>query len=431
MKKNGAIYLIFLMVLALFACRKEADNNPPRISVSGPAWGTSYNVYDTIWVNALITDNTKLVSVKIALLDESQKPVLSVHDFKPGVATLEVSEGIPLDDIHLASGTYTLQVQAFDGTNYTNNFIELRVNELPLEMKYPVLISRNGMYGINISVLESGTIWRKVLSLESDYQTSDVSSYDQQVYTAGQISGNLNACLLPAGPVVWEVPLLSAPPYRYFEALFYEFPLLYVAYYEGKILGYDRFGVVKYSSETEPGYIPEAIGKSGDFVLAGERRKTGSARAIGVYYAVTGSRMQSLEVSLDIVSFKTIDKDHVLVFGNNGNTGIIMEYHISENHLRHVHTFSDGKIGAVVQANSSNFFVAGANAVHRYIYPTNTLVQYIQDAPGALLDFDVVNDQIFALYNHQLKVYGFPDASIVVSIPVADSAFSFHLMYNK
>lgn len=431
MKKCRLICSIGLMAIALIACRKEADSTSPVISVSEPSPGEVYEVYDTLWISASLSDGSKLVSVKITLLDAEKKPVLNTLDFKPEAATFDIFTGLPLDDVHLVDGTYTLQIKAYDGTNYTNAFIEVQINEVSLDLKYPVIISRNGIYGTNISIAGANGTWSKVLSLEGDYNISDISSYDQQVYIAGRLSGSLSACLLPSGPVVWQVPLVSAPPYREFEDVFFSWPLLYVAYYEGKILGYDRLGMVVYSSIIEPGYFPEKIGKNGDFILALLRQKTGYVRKIGVYYAISGSLMQFLEVPLDVVAFKTIDKDNVLVFGNNGNTGTILKYTISQNKLRQLHDFTDGKIGAVAQMNNSHFFISGSSVVHWFIYPTNTLTEYISDAPKALLDFDVVNDQLYALYNHQLMVFDFPSAMPLGSIAMADSAFAIHLMYNK
>lgn len=431
MKEIRILCLLGLLALALFACRKEADITATAISVSEPSPGAVYNVYDTLWIRASFSDVSKLVSVKITLLDAAKKPVLRTLDFKPDAVTFNIFTDLPLDNIHLAAGTYTLQLNAYDGTNYTNVFIDIKINEVPLELKYPVIISRKGIYGTNISIVGVNGSLSKILSLEGDYHSSDISSYDQQVYVAGLLSGSLNACFMPASLVVWQVPLISVPPYREFEDVYFAWPLLYVAYYEGKIFGYDRSGLVTYSSIIEPGYFPEKIGKNGDFVLALLRQKTGYMRKIGVYYASSGSLMQFLELPSDIVAFKTIDKDNVLLFGNNGNTGTILKYTISLNQVRQLHDFLDGNIGEVAQMNNDNFFISGAHAIHWFIYPTNTLTEYISNAPLALIDFDVVNDQLYALSNHLLTVYNFPSIMPLVNIKVADSALAIHLMYNK
>lgn len=431
MRKFRSICIFGLLTALLFACRKNEDNASPRISVSEPVQGTVYNVYDTLRIHASISDESGLVSVKISLLDAEQKPVLKTIDFKPDTSSFDVSASLPLDDILLADGIYTLQIKAFDGTNYSNSFTNIQINAVPLELKYPVLITQNGIYGTSISIADANTGWRKVLSLEGDYHASAVSSYEQLVFTAGGISGNLNASLMPAGTVLWQVPLLSAPPYRYFEDVLFDKSFLYVAFYKGKILGYDRSGMIVYSAVTESAYFPEKLGTTGDFILAGLRQKTGNTRKIGVYYAVSGSLVQSLEVPLDVIAFKSVDYDNVLVFGNNGNTGTIMEYTVSLNKLRQLHIFTDGKIASVAQMNSDNYFISGQSAVYRFIYPTNTLVKYISDAPKAFLDFDMVNDRLYALYDHRLSIFAIPVATPVGSILVADSALAFHLMYNK
>ena len=421
---------VFLLILVI-SCHKDSDTNSPAITLVRPAQGAVYNVYDTIWISALISDESKLESVKVSLLDKDQKPILVPQMFTPSTSEYTLNTGIPIDDIHLETGTYSLQVKAFDGFNYTNAYKEILIREIPLKLKSVVLLSRGGIYSIDISILSESGTWNKIFFLNGDYKASDICSFDQLVFTAGARSGNLNATSLPVGPVVWQVPLLSSPPYRYFEDILYLSPLLYVANYNGSIYGYNRNGTVIYSSNVFPDYFPEKLGFTNNFLLADLHSKTGNVSLLAAYYLATGSYMQSTNLTMDVIAFETVDNDNVLVFGNEGSIGKILEYTISQNKLRVLKVFPDGIIHAIARKDDQNIFIAGNQAVHWYIRPTNTLVEFLPGKQNALIDFDKVNNRLYALSNHNLATYEMFNSTPVLNIPVVDSALALHLLYNK
>ncbi len=421
---------VFLLILVI-SCHKDSDTNSPAITLVRPAQGAVYNVYDTIWISALISDESKLESVKVSLLDKDQKPILVPQMFTPSTSEYTLNTGIPIDDIHLETGTYSLQVKAFDGFNYTNAYKEILIREIPLKLKSVVLLSRGGIYSIDVSILSESGTWNKIFFLNGDYKASDICSFDQLVFTAGARSGNLNATSLPAGPVVWQVPLLSSPPYRYFEDMVYYRPLLYVANYNGAIYGYNRDGIVVSSATILPDYFPEKLGIANNILLADMHSKTGNVNLLAAYYLATGSLMQSTNITMDVIAIESVDNDNVLVFGNEGNLGKILEYTISQNMLRELKVFPDGKISGVARKDNQFFFISGEQAVHWYIRPTNTLVEFLPGKQNALIDFDRVSNRLYALSNHNLGIYEMFNSSPVISIPVADSVLALHLLYNK
>jgi len=413
------------------SCHKEIDTNSPVITIVKPVKGSVYSVNDTIWISATITDESLLESVKVSLLDQDQKPVLGSKIFYPGASDYNLITCLPIDDIHLSGGLYSIQVKAFDGTNFTNAFIEVQINEIPMELKSVVLVSRSGIYGTDISTFSGSGDWHKVLSLSGDYKTSDVSSYDQLVYTAGALSGNLNATFLPAGTVDWQLPLVSSPPYRYFEDIFFFWPLLYVAYYDGSIYGYNRQGTIVFSANVVNDYFPERLCLVNNVLLASLQSKTGKINLLAAYYQVSGSIIQSLTCPINVIAFKAEDNDNVLVFGNDGNLGKIMEYTLSQNKLRLLHEFPDGPIHAVARNDEGNYFIAGGQGVHWYIRSSNTLVEFLPSAPGALIDVDIVNEHLYVISKNYLSAYELSGGKQILNIPVADSALALHLLYNK
>jgi hypothetical protein len=424
---------IYLCLFSIFmpGCHKEKDTSSPLISIVKPVFGSVYSINDTVWISAVISDDSKLESVKVSMLDPDQKPVLASQIFYPGTSVFNLYTGLPIDDIHLSGGTYSLQVKAFDGTNFTNSYIDILIIEQPTVLKSVVLVSRSGIYGTDISTVDGGGSIKKVLTVDGDYKASEISSYDQVLYTAGAFSGDLNAVFLPSGHVVWDVPLVSSPPYRYFEDVLYSRPLLYVAYYSGSIYGYNRQGSVVYSTSIVNNYFPEKVGVVNNVLLSCMKSKIGKTNLIVAYYLASGSIMQSTDINMDVVAFGAWDEDNVIMFGNEGNAGKIVEYTLSTNKIRFLREFSDGRIVTVSEKDNGNYFIAGTTAIHWYLRSTNTLVGFLPAKPNAIIEVDKVNQQLYVLYDHNLSSYDLVGGLQKINIPVADSVLALHLLYNK
>ena len=415
----------------VLSCRKVNDAVSPVISVDEPVEGSVYKYNDTIWISGKVFDESGLKSVKVSLLDKDTKPVLGSQVFNPATSEYKFFTGIPINDIHLAGGIYSIQIKAFDGINFSNAYINIVINEFPRELKSIVLISKSGNYGTDISTISSAGDLNKVLTLAGDLKSSCISSYDQIVFTAGALSGDLNAVLLPQGSVLWQVPLVSSPPYRYFEDLFFASPCLYAAYYNGFIYGYNKEGIVVYSTGITTNYFPEHIEVLNNHLICSLKSKTGQESMLAVYYLASGSMMQSVGIPATIIAFEALDSDNILVFCNQENTGMIYEYSISQNKLRFRQGFNDGKIMAVTKKDNENFFISGEQTVHWYIPSTNTLTGFLTGKPKALIDFDEVNQRLYVLSNHNLSAFELYSSQAVFSLPLEDSVLALHLLYNK
>ena len=106
------------------SCKKDEDENPPRITNISPEAGSMYNTFDTIFVSALIEDDRNIEFVGVDILNQDQIPVLSPFGFRPGRATYNLNTGIIIDNIQLTSGPHFVRITAEDGRNTTREFVE-------------------------------------------------------------------------------------------------------------------------------------------------------------------------------------------------------------------------------------------------------------------------------------------------------------------
>ncbi len=59
---------IFLLSVVLFSCKKDKDENPPNVIITGPAENSAYNVLDPVIIQANISDDVGIERIQISLI---------------------------------------------------------------------------------------------------------------------------------------------------------------------------------------------------------------------------------------------------------------------------------------------------------------------------------------------------------------------------
>src|ERR1700746_4127123 len=132
-KKYFCIFPILL--LFLFSCRKEEDISAPKITFSSPVENQVFNVYDHVPVKASVTDNTKLTSISVSLVDASQSLVHITVPVPVSSPSTNVDMQYLLDNIHLESGVYYMLISASDGKNDSHGYLKINIVAVPKVLK--------------------------------------------------------------------------------------------------------------------------------------------------------------------------------------------------------------------------------------------------------------------------------------------------------
>ena len=101
-----SLYLLPLIyVLFLYGCKKDEDTVAPQIIAIAPSENTHYNTFDTIQVQATITDERELTFVSVDLLNADLIPVITPFGRSLSVKEYNLNASLIIDNIHLSSGT--------------------------------------------------------------------------------------------------------------------------------------------------------------------------------------------------------------------------------------------------------------------------------------------------------------------------------------
>lgn len=428
MKKWWFIGCIVLSV----GCRKATDTIAPVISLIAPVEFNNYNVYDHVEVRGTITDETKLVSVVLSILDENFRSVTEKKALQPKDNTLTLTyQDIQILNRHIIGGKHYLKIEAFDGVNTTSQFVEISINELPLQLEHLFLVSAPNAATTQWDEL-TGNTTVPFKTFQSEYGEAAVSSYHQYLVQAGSDLGDLETYALHTNTPIWVVENPGVQNENYFTSLqVLADGNLYVGLKEGILKGYRPGGSVFYTANSPVGYVPDFAYQYGEHVLIDQHAKVGTATQLTVHDANTGFLEQSFTWSRDIVSIEPRTNSEVFVLSNEGGQGYLQIYNLDFNNFWEPNTFPPGEVYASYALSDDQLIISHETGLYRYTYSINSMLPIASGTQFTEMKYDADNNLLWCVQDDVLQSYTLNGSPTGFSYQHSRSIKSILLLYNK
>lgn len=423
-------YGLVIFLLFLVTCKREADTLNPEIEILSPCEGQNFSVPGVIRVTANITDESVIRSVRVSLVTVDLIPVIPALAYYPGDKTFLVDDDYFLEDIHLSDGSYFLMITASDGVNDKNEFVGITIYGVPRQLK-GLLILEQKTKAVDVMALNGENAPQHLFTIEGDYSASEGSSYRQQLYFSGCEKVNVATYDLVDNSLQWSVAPMLDPPFHRPGNLYSDEQLLYVSFRNGFIRSYDGMGVMKFATPIDNRTEPGRIYRHGDLILADLAEKYGYRHYIASYYYDSGVLKGELQTDMVVVNFHPRNAEEVFVTGNDSTGGCIRIYNDVMNTISVPHLFTGGTITCSVAADDNNLLIGTGQAVYWYRSSTGSLVTYIGGVGVRSLLYDDLSGSVYVVRDKAIDLYGFPEPSLIKTIPIQDTILDAHLLYNK
>ena len=434
-KVMSKIFFIFFFSVLLFGCKKDSDEYGPKITFTTPAENQVFNVNDDVHVTASVKDETKITSVSVSLLNSSYQlahTVLPVTvSYSP--SSLNIDVHYTLDNIHLLSGSYYMQIMASDGSHDSRAYQRILINEIPKVLKQVCVFTANSASQTNLSLLDTSfSAITPFHVFSGDYIGSSASSYYQQVSISGNYTGALTALKIPdnSSPFSFAASISSNPYYTGFYA---DEQNSYVSKYDGYIRGYDRSGVLIYNASANTGYYAQHLCFNSDYLIAEEKDKISGAKILVTYFQGGGGQNQT-PLSLDIVSFCEKDGSNVFVFGNASGQGTIQLFDRVNNNLWDPYpgSLAAGAILSAVKLNSDTYLIAHSNGtIYKYQYTSSSVTTYLSGYTANHMIYDPDKNELYLIETNRITGIDYSSLAIHHSILSAENILDAHLLFNR
>lgn len=425
--------LIISLCVLFFSCKKDKKIDVPSVQIVEPAGVQTFNVFDTIMVKAHVSDPQGLKSVNISLTNGQSVKVLPAVEVAITSNDMTFTWPYILNDLHLASGQYYITVCASNGTNTKYAYQEIYVDAAPTVKEAVYAITRKGG-GVQTWSLDSVFHISTGAYFAGNYSASDISSYYQQLYVAAFDTGNVNALSVPGGGNVWSITGNNSPT-PYFTNVYSYGDAAYVSYYTGYVKYFDHNGNIQASIAIPLGYYPVKTLVWGNYLFVEQKSISSSTENLALYYSASGAGFQQCSLPGPVVAMCGMDNDDVFVFGNE-TTGVpyMLKYSLSGNSFYSPVSLPAAKLLSAVQLNSDEFLVGFNNgSIYNYTYNPSNFVSYITGVSASHIRYDAVNNQLVIASGKTVQLYNcnLSSASLVYSVPMADSVLDVEILFNK
>jgi len=162
----SAFLSVLLAAMGVHSCKEEPDE-APRVVINTPRPDALVTAGDTLSLSISVSDDIKVTSLNISLLNEEQQPVVS-DNISINEPEKEVLFAFVIDDLTLSSGEYVLLVTAYDAEHSSKASVALRIKEARQELLNYVLWSGQEVATLSekFELLSSVSIDEEIKSLQ-------------------------------------------------------------------------------------------------------------------------------------------------------------------------------------------------------------------------------------------------------------------------
>jgi len=424
--------IVSVLVVFSFGCKKDRDEVYPKALITSPNVGRTYYLPDTVYVSAEVSDDRNLEFVKIAVTKGDGVPVSNVYqsnDFSMNATVINTF--LVLDNVHIASGPYFVQVTTGDGTNVRESFVQINLVEVPLQLRSVLFFSQSGAE-TKVDTLNAGVL-HPVALVSGNVAFGLAGSYHQEIAIIGLAGAGVSFLSADDFSIWGHLPLQAGQIQQFVTDFWFSDSdrRYYMAAQDGMVRAIGRKGQLFTTYQPGVGFIPKLVRVFDSNVFVFAENQPAGMKVLFVMNKTSGALIQSTQVNFSIKGMFSWSSSEVLLFVDDGNNWMLKKLNKSNLGLSDVGFVpQEGAIKSVEPIGLSGYVVHTSAGV----YLVNSGLNQTQFIPGTSsvnrIRVNRITGQILALTNLSLKEIS-PGGLIVELSNFPNEMADFDLLYNK
>ena len=411
------------MLFANFiSCKKNTDTQAPVIELISPVKNTSYNTFDTIFIDAVLKDEKGLKFASAELQNLELQSVVTPFTRSISGNEYKLRVALVIDNIHLVSGKHFLMISAKDEENTTRKFIDLTIFGLPLLTKGYMVFEMVGNR-VELHSYKDNTDTLKQ-TIQEEFKDGLIDNYYQQTGFMAQSEGPFNAQPLDKYIRPWDLPVSQG-------GMIYcnsqpEFEGIQIGYRNGLVSLFINEGNKKTNFLSEEGYYPKLSLINNDrFVIW---QYSPGVNKIEIFHT-TGTSISRITFNPEVVGMAIKNDANIYIGANSGTTGLLKSLNIESGGFLSIHEFLNEPIVAICKGVNGNVFIATNQRI--YLYNGGAFqLSPIVDIEASHLAWDRVNGILLATTPNQLILYS-PTGNPINSYSLTGTPEKLAVWYSK
>lgn len=426
--KNRYIILFFFNFCFL-SCAKK-DNDAPVISIISPMENTSYQLPASIVIRGNVIDDHNINNIKINIVDENQSPISTEINITIDSFEYQFEESFQINERLLNSGTYYVNVKAFDEeNNLSSSYRSIQISEIPRVLKSIYFLTQGHFftYLYQLTVGNGFVITENIHSITGNFQKSISNSRHEYIFVGTENVGN--AFEHEFFTDLWMInPSLS--PYNYFTGLHLTDlgNQLHVVSGDGEIKTFNKNGQITntiYAAQQE--WFGEVVFDD-DFII-GEVFSSLISRSIVVLNRNSGAENQRFQNIGEVVKIGKLSDDICYVVNQYQNNMQLKKYSISTNNYWLEYEFPNCNVYDAFYKDNLLFLATDLGFL-RFNFNTMSLVNLNGQYPFHNLKYEDISGLFYLTSGSKLCIFDEVNNALN-TFDLNDTLTDILLHYNK
>ncbi len=432
MRYQQALVLPLLFGLFSTACKRDAADGAPRITIISPADHQQVQVPDTLLVQVEAHDDLGLQQVAVQLLNANDIPVVPGVSASVGGTSAAITLALPIVQTQLPSSTYKLKATAYDGRNSAWDMRMIYLAAVPRYLR--------GVYAVAVTQGQVALYKRDstgqvlpVATWAMDLGGAAVSSTAQRLVVAGGAQGSLRAFNPDGLGTMWQLPNESSVGLPWFTSVDLAADgRLYVGMDNGTLHAYDPLNGTGGTVAILPDQFRATQTVATDaLMVATERHYVTGEHRLGAYFRLSGAAFDTQPLDLEPVHLAVRDAGHVLVFGNRNGTGRVLDRTLDGGGTWEAWSWP-APIAAVADLGGNQWLVALANGdLYRFTYGGAGALPLGSTPALHTLAYDDLNGVAYGGADNEVLVINVASGAVESTWPVAGSVMRVLPLFNR
>jgi hypothetical protein len=422
------IFYTFLLasLLFMFSCHDEEGAGYPVVEIQFPAPGIEIDIPDTFDVKVKVTDDLNITSVYITIVDEDETELVQRKSYVPQNKVITIETAFSLIDKTLETGTYYIKVTADNGSNTTNEYQEIRVNEIPL--KLTGFIAVTSQVGIKSTIYRLNPVFEPDTQfiLNETHQLSAVNSNWEDFFFVSNEPSVLTAYSISNFDPAWETGAM--PPRAEITAVISDSELIFSTA-NGDVTILDRNGNIRIRTVAYESKTISHLAADSTYIYAAHVSLSGDIRELSVLYRVTGEIRDQKLLSGEIRGLVAF-RGAAYVFMPSANDIAVFLYDPEMMVLTQENIIYNQKLLSAECLDDQQIFLLTESAVFSYNPFNNSFVLFAIE-PYELCRYEQLNDDVFLVKDKDVSRFDRVSGELISRKTFQDKVLDFQIIYNK
>lgn len=436
MKKHLLHTTFFVLIFFFFSCKKEKkDTISPLVTINKPSSGQPFSMFDTLTVNAHVSDETHLSSIVVALTDINN--IVLQYTYSVPIQNNDFTFNIKyiLNAYHISSGFYYLSVTVSDGSNTTQRTVKIYITESPT-VKTGYFIVGASQPKI-ITKYDATFVQQSTISLATGLNGMAYGSYYNQLYINGNINQPFTGYDAIMNGTTWSFPY-SGGGQPTFECVATDGQKAFIGYYSGYIASVTYTGGLStFYSNGNSNYYPYYFALTSSYGLGAYKDKFSGSDRLYSFYRNSGVGTNNVFLPYTVLGIFEYTNTQMYIFGNlsSGQAAYYL-YDVIANNLSGPVVIPNGKLLSVAQVNP-NYLLLALDDGKIYGYSSTGLggsYQPLATIRAQKIIYNTKMNELNAAVKNSVYSYSL-STNYVLSLTgfqsIADSIIGFEVITNK